>query len=40
MFTLAGWRVLMCSSWLAGGCGCVLVGWLEGVDVFLLAEGC
>ena len=26
----------MCSSWLAGGCGCVLVGWLEGVDVFLL----
>ena len=22
----------MCSRWLAGGCGCVLVGWLEGVD--------
>ena len=23
----------MCSCWLAGGWGCVLVGWLEGEDV-------
>ena len=37
MFLLAGWRVWMSSCWVAGGCGCVLVGWLEGEDVLLLA---
>ena len=26
----------MWSCWLAGGWGCVLVGWLEGEDVFFL----
>ena len=36
MFLLAGWRVRMCCCWVAGGCGCVLVGWLEGEDVLLL----
>ena len=36
MFLLAGWRVGMSSCWLAGGLGCVVVGWLEGEDVFLL----
>ena len=38
MMLLAGWSVRMCSCWLAGGCGCVLVGWLEGEDVFLLVD--
>ena len=28
----------MGSCWLTEGCGCVLVGWLEGVDVFLLVD--
>ena len=39
MFLLAGWRVWMSSCWVAGGCGCVVVGWLEGEDVLLLAGG-
>ena len=26
VFLLVGWREMMCSCWLARGCGCVLVG--------------
>ena len=36
MFLMDGWRVRMCSCWMAGGFGCVVVGWLEDEDVFLL----